>query len=144
LATSGGYDRLPKATTSEHSASTRINSLARYNNASSPNSFGTAGKKVEAEHAQHGPAAEKAAQQRDEFEKEVSQVAPERHPDGNLSKPGNAPSQALQWAVQSIAKAGTLFADRGLSFIGGTRLVYALGTLRKFSLRLPRSHFFGT
>lgn len=63
---------------------------------------------VDAEHAHSGPAAKKARKQRAEFEKEVSEVAPEQNPDGALWKPGDAPSQALQWAVESLAKAGTL------------------------------------
>jgi threonine dehydrogenase-like Zn-dependent dehydrogenase len=63
---------------------------------------------VDAMHAHHGPAGEKAAQQAETFQKEVRQVAPETHPhDGNWN-PGDAPSQVLRWAVESIAKAGTL------------------------------------
>lgn len=63
---------------------------------------------VDAQHAHHGPAAEKAQQQAAQFEQEVQQVAPEQHPhDGNW-EPGDAPSQALRWAVQALAKAGTL------------------------------------
>ena len=63
---------------------------------------------VDAMHAHHGPAAEKAKQQEETFKKEVQQVAPEQNPqDGNWI-PGDAPTQALQWAVQGLAKAGTL------------------------------------
>ncbi|HET7673882.1 MAG TPA: zinc-dependent alcohol dehydrogenase [Gammaproteobacteria bacterium] len=44
----------------------------------------------------------------DEFKQEVKQVAPEAHPkDGNW-EPGDAPSQALRWGVDAVAKAGTL------------------------------------
>lgn len=39
---------------------------------------------------------------------EVRQVAPETHPSGGNWQPGNAPSQAIIWATQSLAKAGTL------------------------------------
>lgn len=39
---------------------------------------------------------------------QVSEVAPSAHPKGNHWVPGNAPSQVLDWAVQAIAKAGTL------------------------------------
>ncbi len=63
---------------------------------------------VDSEHADHGPAAEKAAQQSESFEAERSQVAPEQNPRGELWVPGNAPSQALQWAIEALAKAGTL------------------------------------
>src|SRR5690606_24807775 len=36
------------------------------------------------------------------------QVAPRARPDGEHWHPGDAPSQALEWAVESLAKAGTL------------------------------------
>ncbi len=63
---------------------------------------------VDAMHAHHGPAGEKAAKQEEVFEKEVKQVAPEQHPhDGNWV-PGDGPSQVLDWAMECIAKAGTL------------------------------------
>ncbi|SDN79897.1 Threonine dehydrogenase [Pseudomonas jinjuensis] len=39
---------------------------------------------------------------------EVAEVAPETSPDGANWQPGNAPSQALSWAVEALAKAGTL------------------------------------
>jgi threonine dehydrogenase-like Zn-dependent dehydrogenase len=38
----------------------------------------------------------------------VKAVAPETNPDGDLWRPGDAPSQALEWAVDALAKAGTL------------------------------------
>ncbi|HET8552409.1 MAG TPA: zinc-dependent alcohol dehydrogenase [Gammaproteobacteria bacterium] len=42
------------------------------------------------------------------FQQEVKQVAPETNPhDGNW-EPGDAPSQALRWCVESVAKAGTV------------------------------------
>jgi threonine dehydrogenase-like Zn-dependent dehydrogenase len=63
---------------------------------------------VDAEHAHAGPAAKQAKQKEQEFEKEVKQVAPEQHPKGDLWKPGDAPSQVLQWAVAAVAKAGTI------------------------------------
>ena len=45
-------------------------------------------------------------------EQESRANAPETNPDGDNWHPGDAPSQALQWAVRSLAKAGTLtFAD---------------------------------
>ncbi|WP_216326719.1 zinc-dependent alcohol dehydrogenase [Deinococcus aestuarii] len=59
---------------------------------------------VDAQHADHGPAAQQARQEAGEFEEQLSQVAP----DGTAGNVGNAPSQALEWAVQSVCKAGTL------------------------------------
>ncbi|HET6655365.1 MAG TPA: zinc-dependent alcohol dehydrogenase [Gammaproteobacteria bacterium] len=44
----------------------------------------------------------------DQFREEVRQVAPDANPhDGNW-EPGDAPSQALRWCVDSVAKAGTI------------------------------------
>lgn len=46
-----------------------------------------------------------------EFDEEVQELAPERFDKEKSGKPwhpGDAPSQALQWAVQALAKAGTL------------------------------------
>lgn len=63
---------------------------------------------VDAEHAHGGPAAKKAKKQEAEFEKEKNEVAPKQNPDGNLWQPGDAPSQVLDWAVDALAKAGTL------------------------------------
>ena len=42
------------------------------------------------------------------FRDEMAKVTPVTHPDGANWHPGDAPSQALQWAVQGLAKAGTL------------------------------------
>jgi threonine dehydrogenase-like Zn-dependent dehydrogenase len=55
-----------------------------------------------------GPAAQQSQAQQQAFAQEVQQVAPKQHPDGANWHPGNAPSQAQQWAVQALAKAGTL------------------------------------
>ncbi len=63
---------------------------------------------VDASTARTGPAATKAAAERDEFARELEQVAPKTHPDGSHWVPGGAPSQALTWAVDALAKAGTL------------------------------------
>ncbi len=63
---------------------------------------------VDAYHAQSGPAAEQAQQQESAVQQEVQQVAPEQNPQGDNWVPGNAPSQVSQWAVQALAKAGTL------------------------------------
>ncbi|WP_375754546.1 zinc-dependent alcohol dehydrogenase [Corallococcus exercitus] len=63
---------------------------------------------VDAQHAHHGPAAKKAKAEKPEFKREVEQVAPKQKPDGANWVPGDAPSQAAQWAVQGLAKAGTL------------------------------------
>lgn len=63
---------------------------------------------VDAQHPSHGPAADKAKQKDSEFKKEVKKVAPQTNIKGQQWVPGDAPSQVLNWAVQSLAKAGTL------------------------------------
>ena len=64
---------------------------------------------VDAEMPHRGPAARKADRERSTFKRECSEVAPETHPaeDGSWT-PGDAPSQALSWAVDGVAKAGTV------------------------------------
>lgn len=63
---------------------------------------------VDAEHAHEGPAAEEAEKKSTQFQEEVRKVAPRQHHDGGSWQPGDAPSQALQWAVEAVAKAGTI------------------------------------
>lgn len=61
---------------------------------------------VDSEHAHHGPAHDHSKDK--QFAQEVEEIAPEQNVQGGLWKPGDAPSQALQWAVEALAKAGTL------------------------------------
>ncbi len=63
---------------------------------------------VDAEMPQSGPAAQKLEQMRQQFEQELQQIAPETRPQAGFWQPGNAPSLALMWAVEALAKAGTL------------------------------------
>lgn len=63
---------------------------------------------VDAESPHHGPAAKEAKKLKDQFEQELKQVAPETNPQGDNWIPGDAPSQALLWAVEAVAKAGTI------------------------------------
>jgi threonine dehydrogenase-like Zn-dependent dehydrogenase len=65
---------------------------------------------VDSERADKGPAA--SGQNSDRFDAEVKEVAPQqarsaREGDGQW-KPGSGPTQAIQWAVKSVAKAGTI------------------------------------
>lgn len=46
--------------------------------------------------------------ERTRHREQVEEVAPTTHPHGRNWVPGNAPSQVLDWAVECIAKAGTL------------------------------------
>lgn len=68
---------------------------------------------VDSDRPHYGPAASQAAQHAQQYQQEVQEIAPETHPQGENWKPGDAPSQALEWAVQAVAKAGTV------SVIGG-------------------------
>ena len=43
-----------------------------------------------------------------QFKKEVKEIAPQTNPHHGNWYPGNAPSQVLEWAVKSVAKAGTI------------------------------------
>jgi threonine dehydrogenase-like Zn-dependent dehydrogenase len=63
---------------------------------------------VDAQRPRRGPAADAAEEQAGTFEQERDQVAPEQSPDGDTWVPGDAPSQALQWAVEAVAKAGSI------------------------------------
>ncbi|WP_354686581.1 zinc-dependent alcohol dehydrogenase [Cupriavidus necator] len=62
---------------------------------------------VDAMHAHHGPAAQDPSVQ--EGEQLSAQLAPHANPSaqGNWV-PGDAPAQALDWAIRALAKAGTL------------------------------------
>lgn len=62
---------------------------------------------IDAERAHHGPAQPGMAE-RAGFAAEQKVVAPDANPQGDQWKPGDAPSQVLAWAVESLAKAGTL------------------------------------
>lgn len=62
---------------------------------------------IDAEHS-HQHASSDEQKERENFAQEVKAVAPETAPDGDNWHPGDAPSQALQWAVDALAKAGTL------------------------------------
>jgi len=55
-----------------------------------------------------GPAAKAAKEHRAEFRQELKQVAPEANTRGKQWRAGDAPSQVLDWAVNCLAKAGTL------------------------------------
>ncbi|TDQ50252.1 zinc-dependent alcohol dehydrogenase [Actinorugispora endophytica] len=62
---------------------------------------------VDAERPKSGPAAPDRAAA-DRFEAERSALVPGARPAGDTWVPGDAPSQALRWAVETVAKAGTV------------------------------------
>jgi threonine dehydrogenase-like Zn-dependent dehydrogenase len=63
---------------------------------------------ADAERPHRGPAAKKLKPQTKKLDEEVMEEVPKPHPKGDNWHPGDGPSVALQWAVQALAKAGTL------------------------------------
>jgi threonine dehydrogenase-like Zn-dependent dehydrogenase len=63
---------------------------------------------VDAMHAHHGPAAKTAHAMKAELKREQKEVAPKTNPDGDNWVQGDAPAQVLRWAVEALAKSGTL------------------------------------
>lgn len=63
---------------------------------------------VDSQHAHGGPAGEKAAHHSKEFHEELQLVAPGAKTEGDHWIAGDAPTQALNWAVEALCKAGQL------------------------------------
>jgi len=63
---------------------------------------------VDSQHAHHGPASEEAEEKAEKFSEEVAQVAPETDTQDGNWVPGDAPTQALEWAIASVKKAGRI------------------------------------
>jgi threonine dehydrogenase-like Zn-dependent dehydrogenase len=63
---------------------------------------------VDANRARSGPAGQVPSAVAEAFDREREQVAPQINQQDGTWRPGDAPSQPLQWAVEALAKAGTL------------------------------------
>lgn len=63
---------------------------------------------IDARSPKRGPAAKEAGQLIGQFADEQDKVAPKIAPVAGRWEPGNAPSLALRWATQAVAKAGTI------------------------------------
>ncbi|MFC3499479.1 zinc-dependent alcohol dehydrogenase [Micromonospora krabiensis] len=63
---------------------------------------------VDSESAKSGPASGAARRADPRHREELAQIAPETAAQDGHWKPGDAPSQAQSWAVESLAKMGTL------------------------------------
>ncbi|ACH38193.1 formaldehyde dehydrogenase-related protein, glutathione-dependent [Citrifermentans bemidjiense Bem] len=63
---------------------------------------------VDASAPHSGPGSREFREHLQEFQQELAQVAPRTNVQGENWHPGDAPSMTLVWAVQSLAKAGTL------------------------------------
>jgi threonine dehydrogenase-like Zn-dependent dehydrogenase len=82
---------------------------------------------VDATAPKKGPAAKQAKRQEKQFRKEREEVAPHSKPSGGNWRPGDAPSIVLTWAIESLAKAGTLsivgvYPDASRTFPIGTAM----------------------
>jgi threonine dehydrogenase-like Zn-dependent dehydrogenase len=63
---------------------------------------------VDANHAHDGRAGARMKALKSRFRHEVEEIAPLTNPDGDNWRPGDGPSQVQLWAVEGLAKAGTL------------------------------------
>jgi threonine dehydrogenase-like Zn-dependent dehydrogenase len=63
---------------------------------------------VDADRPHHGPAADKSTQMKSWFRRVAGEIVPQAKSGGEQWRPGDAPAQALVWAVEALAKAGTL------------------------------------
>ncbi|ADV66129.1 zinc-dependent alcohol dehydrogenase [Deinococcus maricopensis] len=62
---------------------------------------------VDAQHAHGGPA-KPDAEQAQQDQQTVQEVAPDAHPHGDQWVPGDAPAQVLQWSIEVVKKAGQI------------------------------------
>ncbi len=88
---------------------------------------------VDAVHAHRGPAAKLPRKQKQRMSSELAEIAPEQNPRGKNFHPGDAPNQALEWAVEALAKSGTL------AIIGvypDTDRFFPIGTAMNKNLRI--------
>lgn len=63
---------------------------------------------IDAEHSHQHGGDQQTQEMLENFAQEVKEIAPITAPDGKNWRPGDGPSQVLYWAVDSLAKAGTL------------------------------------
>ncbi len=63
---------------------------------------------VDANHPHQGPGVRTAQKKEKQFQQELAYVAPQKNPQNEYWHTGDAPSQALRWAVDSLSKAGSL------------------------------------
>lgn len=63
---------------------------------------------IDAQMPKEGPAAEESQNLTEQFATEQDKAAPRIAPGNDQWEPGDAPSQALRWATEAVAKAGTI------------------------------------
>ncbi|MFA5678332.1 MAG: zinc-dependent alcohol dehydrogenase [Pseudomonas sp.] len=74
-----------------------------------------------------------------QFRSEMARNTTQTNPDGDNWHPGNAPSQALQWAVEGLAKAGTL-SIIGLYSPQSRSFPIGLATSRNLTINMGNCH----
>jgi len=82
---------------------------------------------VDATAPRKGPAAKHESARKRQFTKEREEIAPQINPAGRNWQPGDAPSIVFGWAVEALAKAGTLsivgvYPDAAQTFPVGTAM----------------------
>ena len=82
---------------------------------------------VDATAPRKGPAAKHGREQKKQFKREREEIAPKTNPTGRNWHPGDAPSLVFGWAVEALAKAGTLsiigvYPDAAQTFPIGTAM----------------------
>jgi threonine dehydrogenase-like Zn-dependent dehydrogenase len=88
---------------------------------------------IDSNHPEHGPAFKKAKKLEKEFELELEHNGPGTTPKGDNWHPGDAPTQALRWEIEVVAKAGTV------SIVGvypETLMVFPIGRAMNKNLTL--------
>lgn len=88
---------------------------------------------VDAESPKAGPAAARARGEDDQHRRELQQIAPLINPHDGRWRPGDAPTQVHAWAIETLAKAGTL------GIIGvypATDRFFPIGTAMSRNLRI--------
>ncbi|MGH7181507.1 MAG: zinc-dependent alcohol dehydrogenase [Nitrospiraceae bacterium] len=63
---------------------------------------------VDATAPRKGSATKQGSERKKRFKQELEEIAPDINPLGRNWQPGDAPSRVLSWAVEALAKAGTL------------------------------------
>lgn len=63
---------------------------------------------VDAVHPTQGPGAKEASKLKENFDQELKKIAPKTNIEGDNWTPGNAPSQALRYAVDMVKKCGRI------------------------------------
>jgi len=90
---------------------------------------------VDADKPDSGPAAKTVKASDKEYKRQLDQIAPKTKPSKGNWEPGRAPSLALEWAVESLAKAGTL-SIIGVYPISATTFPIGMAMNRNLTLRM--------